>query len=77
MAPKALELLKLKDRLHMFDRAHPNMGRFMTAVSKDPNLEGAVVEIKVTTAAGKDYVTNLKLSKEDVESIGMVRKLAQ
>lgn len=37
--------------------------------------EGAVIEMKVTSPEGKELVTNIKLTKDDIETIQMLKSL--
>lgn len=68
---------KLKGCMERFRMNHPKFPLFLNAVSQDALIEGAVVEITVTTPQGKDYCTNIKLKQEDLEFIECLKALRQ
>ena len=73
MAVNPMELMKLGERLRIFNSQHPRVGAFLKDVSANANGEGAVIELKVTSAEGKEYVTNIKVTKEDMETIEVLK----
>ena len=77
MAFNPMELMKLKERLELFGREHPRFAPFLSTVEKSALREGSVLEIRVTTPEGKEYVTNIRLTKDDVESVNLVKGLKQ
>lgn len=68
-----MALLKAKERLKMFNEAHPRVRQFFRTVREDIG-PGAVIEMKVTSVDGKETVTNVRLTEEDVETILMFIK---
>lgn len=68
---------KLKGCMDRFRLNHPKFPLFLNAVSQEALVEGAVVEISVTTPAGKNYCSNLKLNQEDLEFIECLKALRQ
>ncbi|MBO5999567.1 MAG: hypothetical protein J6P87_07745 [Lachnospiraceae bacterium] len=72
MALNPLMLLKLKDRLSIFQKDHPRVFPFFSMIKDQALEEGTVYELKVTTPDGKSYVTNIKLNENDLESIRMM-----
>ncbi len=68
---------KLKGCMDRFRMIHPKFPLFLNAVSQDALIEGAVVEITVTTPQGKNYCSNLKLKQEDLEFIECLKVLRQ
>ncbi len=73
MAVNPMELMKLGERLRIFNSQHPRVGSFLKDVSANAIGEGAVIELKVTSAEGKEYVTNIKVTKEDMETIEVLK----
>ena len=74
MAINPLALMKMKDRLHLFRQKHPKVGPFFSMLREKAVSEGSVVELKVTTPDGEEYVTNIRLTANDVETIHMLKK---
>ena len=68
---------KLKGCMDRFRMNHPKFPLFLNTVSQDALIEGAVVEITVTTPHGKNYCSNLKLKQEDLEFIECLKVLRQ
>ena len=64
---------KLKGCMDSFRQNHPKFPLFLNAISREALMEGAVVEITVTTPEGKNYCSNLKLKQEDLELTGLYR----
>ncbi|SEQ21279.1 hypothetical protein SAMN02910289_01513 [Lachnospiraceae bacterium RM5] len=62
-------LMQIKKRFEVFNREHPKMVPFIRKVREDAFKEGAIVEIKVTSPEGKEYVSNLRVTANDVETI--------
>ena len=60
---KIMEMKALSDR---FLSNHPKLMPFMKAVSESGIAEGSVIEISVKEPSGKEYVTNLKITQDDM-----------
>ena len=58
-----------RNRINMFNNEHPKVLPFLDMLKKNAVEEGTVVEMRVTTPDGKEYVSNIRLTKTDVESI--------
>lgn len=74
MAVNPASLLKFKKRYQIFAQQHPKILSFFKNVFVREIEPGTVIEIKVTDKEGKSSVTNMRLTPEDVETIGMFRK---
>lgn len=61
------KLQTLKKHLENFRNNHPKFPRFLDAVYRDALEEGSLIEIRVTSPEGKNYVTNLRVQKEDLD----------
>lgn len=70
-----MKIMQAKAAMNQFEKRHPKLPLFMDAVKNTALTEGTVIEIKVSTPQGKNYVTNLKLTKEDVELLKQQEKL--
>ena len=77
MALNPLMLLKLKDRLSIFQKDHPRVFPFFSMIKDQALEEGTVYELKVTTPDGSSYVTNIKLNENDLETIRMMMNEAK
>ena len=64
-------LLQTKQRLDVFNKEHPKMGAFLKTVKEKALAEGAVIEIKVTGTDGQEYVSNIKMTRNDLKTIEM------
>ena len=69
MAFNPLDLVQLGPKLQTFKEQHPKVPAFIKKVGKDAIEEGTIIEVKVTSAEGRDYITNMKLTAEDVDLI--------
>ena len=75
MAVNPMEMMKLGERLNIFRQQHPRFRAFLQDVSEHAISEGSIVELKVTSPDGREYVTNLKLTAEDMETIEILKKM--
>ena len=75
MAINPLELAKMRERLQIFEQEHPKLQAFVKEVGEHAVMEGTIAEIKVTTPQGKEYITNLRLTAEDMETLRLIREL--
>ena len=70
-----MDIMQLGNRLQTFNAQHPKFGAFIREAGADAMREGSVLEMKVTSPEGKEYVTNLRLTAEDVETIAIIRSM--
>lgn len=68
-------LLQMMNLWHRFENNHPKFPKFLKAVAQKGIREGSIIEIKVTTAEGENFDSNLKVNAEDMELIGQMKKL--
>lgn len=67
-------LLKMKDRLNIFRTEHPKVSPFFHKVKEHGLTPGSVIELKVTTPDGKEHVTNIRVTPNDIETINMLSR---
>ena len=72
-----MDVMQLGSRLQTFNQQHPKFGMFLREAGRDAMREGSVLEMKVTSPEGQEYVTNIKLTAEDVETINIIRSLRE
>jgi hypothetical protein len=70
-----MQLLQLSERLKIFREQHPRVLEFLHAVARDNIQPGVIMELKVTDNEGRTKVTNIRLTPEDVETIGIIKNL--
>ncbi len=63
-----LALVKIKPLLKSFKENHPKFLMFVRKALKETDEE-SVVEVKITTAEGKEFFTNIKINNQDMELI--------
>ena len=73
MAFNPMMLLRAKEMLKQFNERHPKVLPFFKSIKEDIG-PGAVIEMKVTSADGKETVTNIRRTEEDVDTILMFIK---
>ena len=62
-------VMKIKNAWDTFNRNHPKFMPFCQAVGRDGIGVDTIIEVKVTSADGREYNTNMKLTQSDVEKI--------
>lgn len=67
-----MALLQMKNRLDLFQQEHPKVFPFFNAVNSEAMRVGTIMELKVTTPEGKELAANIKLTENDLETLGML-----
>lgn len=67
-------LLKMKSLLDKFNNNHPKVVPFLNTVNAKGITPGTIIEAKVVFPDETEYVTNIRVSEEDME---LVKQLAQ
>lgn len=69
-------IFQMMNLWNRFQRNHPKFPKFLSAVVKNAVKEGSIIEIRVTTAEGESYDSNLKINAEDMEMIEQLKELS-
>ena len=70
-----MDLMKFKERLSIFAQQHPRFPAFIREVNENAVMTGTVAEVKITTPDGREYISNIRLTEEDMETIRLMRGL--
>ena len=70
-----MDILKLKDRFSRFSADHPKVGPFFSVIGQRAMVPGSVFELKVTDPDGREYVSNIRLNENDIETIRTIMEL--
>ncbi|MBQ8802923.1 MAG: hypothetical protein IJZ53_04735 [Tyzzerella sp.] len=62
-----LDLMQFKRLWDEFTGRHPKFPLFLNAVAQNGITEGTIIEVQIKRPDGKEFSSNLKLSKEDME----------
>ena len=68
-------LLQIKEKIDIFREQHPKMRSFIHVIKDKAIAVGSVIEIKVTSPDGQEYVSNIKVTENDVELIRIITEL--
>ena len=66
--------LRLRPLVKQFRENHPKVPAFFKAAASAVDV-GSVVEMKVTSADGKELVSNIRITEQDIELIRELRVL--
>jgi hypothetical protein len=66
-------MMQAAGRIKIFQEQHPKAIGFIKSLSENDIREGSVIELKVTTPEGKEAVSNIKLTKDDIETFRIFR----
>ena len=72
MAINPMALMKMKQRLEIFQQDHPKVFPFFNSLSGTGMLPGTIYEVKVTTTDGRERIMNFRLTENDSETIRML-----
>ena len=67
-----IDMLQLGAKVQTFKEQHPRFPAFIKKVGKEAVAEGAIMEVKITSVEGQDYVTNLRLTADDIDLLRMI-----
>lgn len=68
-------ILQMMNLWNRFQKNHPKFPKFLKAVMLSGIKEGSIIEIKVTTADGENFDSNLKISADDMEMIEQIKNM--
>ena len=71
MAMNPIAMMQAAGRIKIFQEQHPKAIAFIQSVSAGDLREGSIIELKVTTPEGKESVSNIKLTKDDIETFNL------
>lgn len=66
--------LKLRPLIEAFRENHPKIPAFISAVSSTVDI-GSVVEMKVTSSDGKELISNIRVTEQDIQLLNELRTL--
>lgn len=66
---------KIKSGIDRFRANHPKFPLFLGAVAQNALVEGTIIEFTVTTPEGKQYCSNIKLNKEDIDFMNSLKSM--
>ncbi|MDF2871713.1 MAG: hypothetical protein K0R05_3288 [Anaerocolumna sp.] len=71
-----MKLMKLKKAWETFTGNHPKFPKFIEAIQNKGLQEGSVIEIIVTTPAGENISSNVKLTASDMALLSELKDLS-
>ena len=74
MAINPMKLMKLKERFGIFRTEHPKVVPFFKTLRDKALEEGTILEMRVKTKDGEEFVSNIRLTENDVETLGTFLK---
>ena len=77
MAVNPMMLIKMKERMELFRKQHPKAMSFFQQVGLNSIETDSVVEVKVTRPDGKVFVTNIRVTPDDMETLSLVRSIQE
>jgi hypothetical protein len=69
------KLFKIKGYWDQFIQNHPKFPLFINAIQSNGIEEGSVIDITITTAEGKTFSTNIKVTQSDKEMLSELTEL--
>lgn len=72
-----LHLIEMKSLADKLRRNHPKFPAFLQAVMREGLKPDCVVELKVTEPDGREYITNVRITEEDLSCIERLTELAR
>lgn len=70
-----LQLMQFKKYWDEFTSRHPKFPLFLNAVASHGITEGSIIEIQIKRPDGKEFSTNLKVAKEDMDLFQTLKQM--
>lgn len=67
-----MSMFHIKSKLEKFRNNHPKVPMFFKAISSEVGID-SIIEIKLTTASGKNMVTNFRVNQDDMELFSEIK----
>ena len=71
-----MDMMQIAGRIGTFKQQHPKFGKFIKSVARKGLTEGSIMEVKFKSTDGEEYVANIKMTAEDIETINMIRDMS-
>ena len=68
-----LGMMELAAKYSKFKEQHPKFGMFLKSVANKNLKEGSVMYMEFKDVDGETYSANIKLTKDDLEFLGMLK----
>ena len=62
-----MDIFQFKSMWDDFTSRHPKFPMFLTAIMQNGIKEGTIIEIQIKNPDGKEFASNMKIAKEDME----------
>lgn len=72
-----MDMMQFAGRLNIFRQQHPKFGKFLKSVASKGITEGSIMEVKFKATDGEEYLANIKLTAEDIETISMIKGMGR
>lgn len=72
-----MDMMQFASRFSLFNQQHPKFGMFIKSVANKGIEEGAVMEVKFTSPDGQEYVSNIRLTADDIQTIEMIKGMSR
>lgn len=69
-------LFQMMNLWSRFQKNHPKFPKFLSAVTQNGIKAGSIIEVRVTTAAGESFDSNLKITEDDMEIIEQLKNMS-
>lgn len=69
------DIFKFKGMWDDFTKRHPKFPLFLQAVAQNGITEGTILEVQIKNPDGKEFASNLKISKEDLELFQKLKEM--
>lgn len=74
---KPTDYMKMAGMWQQFTSRHPKFPQFLQAMMQNKIQEGTILEMTVTTPAGENICTNLKITAEDMELFDQLKTMSK
>ncbi|MCR5525902.1 MAG: hypothetical protein K6F39_00780 [Lachnospiraceae bacterium] len=75
MAVNPIKMMQLAKRFNIFKDQHPKAVSFIQSIAASGFPEGTIIEMKVIDPQGNESIGNIKVTKEDLETVSILKDL--
>lgn len=69
------DMMEFANRMNLFQQQHPKTVAFAQEIMQQGIQEGTVVEMKVTEPNGKEYISNFRVTSDDMQTLEMLKNM--
>ena len=72
-----MDMMQFAGRIGIFKKQHPKFRLFLKSVASKGLTEGSIMEVKFKAVDGEEYIANIKMTEDDIQTINMIKEMGR